>query len=88
MIKAIDGINALRTKGAKVRLFYNINTMTISDVEAAAKLGRDLKVSIFYFPTLQIEGYNEKIVMSRQMEKEALHPGHEAKGRRVSGFKS
>jgi MoaA/NifB/PqqE/SkfB family radical SAM enzyme len=70
--KAVEGIEELRKKGARVRLFYNINTMTISDVMAAAKLGRDLKVSIFYFPTLRIEGYNDKIVMSRQMEKEAF----------------
>lgn len=70
--KVVEGTRYLRGKGARVRLYYNVNTMTAGDVEEAARLARELKVSIFYFPMVRFAGYNDKLLLGREEEKEVF----------------
>jgi MoaA/NifB/PqqE/SkfB family radical SAM enzyme len=66
--RVVKGIELLRGRGATVRLFYNVNMMTLEDVAGAAKLAKELSVSIFYFPVVKFPGYNDQITLDRDTE--------------------
>jgi len=70
--KAVAGIEAVKKRGAKVRLFYNVNRISYPDVEEAARLARKLKLSIFYFPILHIPGYNENVLLDDEIRRETF----------------
>ena len=68
--KVADGIESLKKKGAKVRLFYNVNNRTIDDVAVAAELAKKWKVSIHFSPVLGIIGYNDNLLLTAEQTKE------------------
>ena len=70
--KTVAGIEAVKKAGARVRLFYNVNKLTMGDVAEAARLARELRVSVFYFPVVKLEGFNERLVLSREEEREVF----------------
>ena len=70
--KVVDGIGFLRSRGGRVRIFYNVNTTTAPDVAESARLARDLGVSIFFYPMVKNPGYNDRLVLEGDSHRETF----------------
>ena len=61
--KVVAGIEAVRTAGTRVRLFYNVNMLNADGIAEAAALARDLGASIFFMPAIPLAGHNERVLL-------------------------
>lgn len=70
--KVVRGIEEVRIKGGKIRLFYMVNADNIKDIEQTAGLAKELGVSISFYPLLNFPGYNDSLCLSPEQTRETF----------------
>ena len=67
---AVKGIETVRRLGGRARIWFIVNSHNAGDLGETARLAKELKVSIGFFPLLHFDGYNDDLVLSREAERE------------------
>lgn len=71
--RVVEGINQLRALGrTKIRLFSSVNTQNLDQIFALAEFAREMKVSIYFYPTLRFPGYNDQLILSQKQTEECF----------------
>ncbi len=68
--RVINGIEFVKSKKCRTRIIYTVNRMNMDQLEEAAKLARELNVSIFYSTMTTLPHYNVSISVNPETEQE------------------